>query len=346
METSLRPLTLGEILDRTAQLYRENFVLFAGIAAVYAGVLLVLSLMQIGVQEWLRVEHMTRQLIWVAGISVLVLWVAIFIFGGLAVAANNRAVSWVHLGERATIRGAYVSILPRLGRYLWLMAITTFMVWTPCVLLYVGYIAFILLFVRPKGIFTQPGIQKDPSSIAIFGVVSVVFLLLLLLAIVYAILMALRYSLAVPACVVEDLKARQAIRRSIELSKGARGRIFLLGLLALAVQMGLVLITQLFFIITTVRHNGQLPVGIRALQQVVAFFTNTFVAPIYATGLTLFYYDQRVRKEGFDIERMMHAAGMTPPSPLPGAAIPVPLETETEAAAIPAASDEPGSVHE
>ncbi len=334
METNLRPLTLGEILDRTAQLYRENFLLFAGIAAVYAGVLLVLSLMQIGVQEWLRVEHMTRQLLWVTGISALLLWVAIFIFGGLAVAANNRAVSWVHLGERATIRGAYIGILPRLGRYLWLMAITTFIVWTPCVLLYGGYIAFIFLYIRPKGVLTQPGMHRDPAAMIYFGIVSGVFVLLLLIAIVYAILMALRYSLAVPACVVENLKARTAIRRSIELSKGARGRIFLLGLLALAVQMGLVLITQLFFIITTIKHNGQVPAGIRALQQVVAFFTNTFVAPIYATGLTLFYYDQRVRKEGFDIERMMQQAGMaTVASPLPAASPWLALEPETEAAA-------------
>ena len=37
MQTDLRPMSLGEILDRTAQLYRNNFVLFAGIAAVYAG---------------------------------------------------------------------------------------------------------------------------------------------------------------------------------------------------------------------------------------------------------------------------------------------------------------------
>ena len=28
-------------------------------------------------------------------------------------------------------------------------------------------------------------------------------------------------------------------------------------------------------------------------------------------GFTLFYYDQRVRKEGYDIERMMQAAGMS-----------------------------------
>lgn len=66
METSLRPLTVSEILDRTAQLYRSNFLLFAGISAVYAGLLLVLSLLQIGLQELIRLEHMAKQLQWLA----------------------------------------------------------------------------------------------------------------------------------------------------------------------------------------------------------------------------------------------------------------------------------------
>ena len=74
METNLRPMALGEILDRTAQLYRENFLLFAGISAVYAGVLLILSLVQIGVQELLRVEHLTRQLAWATGIGICDFW--------------------------------------------------------------------------------------------------------------------------------------------------------------------------------------------------------------------------------------------------------------------------------
>jgi hypothetical protein len=61
----------------------------------------------------------------------------------------------------------------------------------------------------------------------------------------------------------------------------------------------------------------------QALQQIVNFFTNTFLGPIWATGIALFYFDQRVRKEGYDIEWMMQAAGMVvappvapPPAPL------------------------------
>jgi uncharacterized membrane protein len=311
MQTHLRPLTLGEILDRTAQLYRTHFLLFAGIASFYAGVLLVLSLIQIGIQETLRANHMTSQLVWVTLAGGLLMVPIILIAGGIAVAANNRAVSWVNLGEAATIRAAYQSILPRLGRYLWLMVITAFIVWLPCLLLYGGYAVFFLLYARPKGLFVQSPASRDPEALLVFGLVTLVFAFLVLGGIIYAILMGLRYSLAVPACVIEDIKARSALRRSVELTKGSRGRIFLLALLVVAVQMGLGLITQLFFIVATFRHHGVLPPGIRVLQQLVAFCTNTFVGPIYATGFTLFYYDQRVRKEGFDIEWMMRAAGLT-----------------------------------
>jgi hypothetical protein len=315
METTLRPLTLGEILDRTAQLYRSNFLLFAGIASVYAGVLLVLSLAEIGMQEVLRIKHMDSQIMWATVVGALVMWPIVVIVGGFAIAANNQAVSWVHLGEPATIRGAYGSILPLWGRYLWLMAITTTVIWLPFGLLYAGYSLFILRYVKPSGILSHAPVHKDPQMLLIFALVTLAFALLLLGAIIYAILMGLRYSLAVPAAVVEDLPARRAIRRSIDLSKGSRGRIFLLGLLVVAIQVGLGLLTQLFFFVAAFKHKGNLPVEMRALQQVIAFFTNTFVGPIYATGFTLFYYDQRVRKEGYDIEWMMKAAGLANPSP-------------------------------
>ncbi len=127
--------------------------------------------------------------------------------------------------------------------------------------------------------------------------------------------MALRYSLALPACVLENLKARKAIRRSIELSRGARGRIFVLLLLIGVIKIGLVLVTQFFVFVAAFRNHGQLGPGISAISQIISFFTNTFLGPIGATGITLFYYDQRIRKEGFDIEWMMQAAGLTPPAP-------------------------------
>ena len=315
METTLRPLTLGEILDRTAELYRSNFPLLAGISSVYGGILLVLSLVQIAAQRGALAMHMKTGLIVVSVAGLLILWLAIFIAGGLAMAANTRAVGWVHLGEPASIGAAYRATLPRTGRYLWLMTITYFRAWIPCVLVYGAYAAVILVYIRPTGLLTPHAAPPAPKTMLIFLASSVVFLFLLVGSLVYGIIMSLRYSLAVPACTVENLKAREAISRSIQLSKGSRGRIFMLGLLALIIQLGLTGLTQGFFLVVGIKNHGVLPIWMSVVQQFLAFLTNTFVQPIYATGFTLFYYDQRVRKEGYDIERMMHAAGMTKPRP-------------------------------
>ena len=40
---------------------------------------------------------------------------------------------------------------------------------------------------------------------------------------------------------------------------------------------------------------------------------------LYPIALTLFYYDQRIRREGYDIERLMDSAGLNAPVTLPGA---------------------------
>ena len=361
METNLRPLSLGEILDRTAQLYRSNFLLFAGIAAVYSGLVLVLSLLQIGLGELLRMLHLADRMQWLVMASAGVQILFVFLFAGIAVAANNRAVAWVHLGEPATIRGAYSSVLPRVGRYLWLMTIAFVVVWLPLALLYAGYFGMIAFYL-PHGFMSHPD-TTNHRALAIFGVASVIFLLLIFPAGIYAILMGLRYALAIPACVVENLKARAALRRSIDLSKGSRGRIFVLGLLVGIIETGLVLVTQMFFIVVAVKHHQQLSAGMRILQQLVGFLTNSFIGPMYATGLTLFYYDQRVRNEGYDIEWMMQAAGLTPPAP---AAEPVepptaqepwlapdahfepqpPAEPAQPADGAPAPVEDPGSAHE
>lgn len=315
METNLRPMSLGEILDRTAQLYRENFVLFAGIFAVYAGLALVMNLLLIGVGVLTKDLHLSRYSVLINSVSTGIDLLILFLLVGAAVAAISRAVAWVHLGEPATIRGAYASILPRLGRYLWLMTITAFVIWTPIALLYGGYFGALSFFVKGFGTPSAAGQAANPQTAIILFGASVAFILLLVPVGAYTIFMSLRYALALPACVVENLKARPSLRRSIELSKGSRGRIFVLGLLVGIIKVGLVLLAQLFVVVAAIKHRGQLGPGLTAISQIITFFTDSFLGPIYATGITLFYYDQRIRKEGFDIEWMMQAAGLTPPAP-------------------------------
>ena len=281
---------------------------------------MVLNMLLIGLGALLTARHVQVELHWTVQVFSGIILLLTYMAGGVAVAANNRAVAWVHMGEPATIRSAYQSILPRIGRYLWLMFLKTFFAGTPLIVLYAAFIGVIIYF-QNKGVIPQPGFAPQAAAAAhgteflVFGGISLILGLLMFPALIYCILMGLRYALAVPACVVENLRARPAIKRSIELSKWSRGRIFMLWLLVAIVEVGLLTITQIFFVIPVFKHHQQLPVGLRVLQQFVAFLTNAFVGPILATGLTLFYYDQRVRKEGYDIEWMMQAAGLTVPTP-------------------------------
>jgi hypothetical protein len=58
------------------------------------------------------------------------------------------------------------------------------------------------------------------------------------------------------------------------------------------------------------------------------------VLPIYSIALTLFYYDQRIRKEGYDVEWLMERAAVTHgAAPLEGISDPAaagPLTPQTE----------------
>jgi hypothetical protein len=327
MTTQLRPLSLGELLDQTAELYRNNFLLFAGTSAIFASVMLFTQMVDLGIDDLMGYPYVPGHLQWaVATLSVLQMIVAL-LAAGLSIAAFNRLVAWVYLGERASIRAAVASVRPRVGRYLWLMTNAGTRAWGPIWVLYI--IVFAMLFaVMPQGWLTNPSVMQqphamDPKKLLEMGAAFLVLGPLFIGAAVYGVFMSLRYSLAMAICVVEDVAAGPAIVRSIELSKGSRGRIFVMGLLVYAIRILLGLLLGFPLIFFSVKHLGQpLPIWLLAITQVSGFVINTFIGPIYSTGLTLFYYDQRVRKEGYDIVWMMQAAGLSSQAELPGVAGP------------------------
>src|ERR1700732_765729 len=100
METDLRPLTLGEILDRTAQLYRTNFLLFAGIFAVTNAFLLVLVLVFEALSPAYRAINTTMKIQFGPVVFFLVVFSLVgMLLYGASIAAITRAVAWVYVGE-------------------------------------------------------------------------------------------------------------------------------------------------------------------------------------------------------------------------------------------------------
>lgn len=298
----LRPLSTGEILDRTFQLYRSRFALFAGLAVLPAAVNFVGS--AIGVL-FMRTEHLMRNgrsmslpvqsatSLTITGVTFLVF----FVVNGLTLAATTWAVAEIYLGKAASIRTAWQSATAHWFRYI---CVVLRQYWSVLWLPMVGGAVLGLVFVVPGAV-----------GKAVLGVVAG---LLLFGSFLYAIYAAIRVSLAIPAAVIESMKANAAVRRSMDLLTERKVRIFLLWLLAFAMGMIIgVIISPLQFL--AVRAQG----GERYLLQMAyltgIFFSRLLVVPVAAIGLCLFYFDERVRHEGFDIEFLMQRAGGAPTPP-------------------------------
>ena len=317
MDNQLRPLNLGEILDRTADLYRSRFLFFTGLASIFAAVMLAVQLLHLGSIRLMGYPAIPPHLQWAYIVSLGADYLAISLLAGLSIAAFNRAVAWIYLEKPATIYVAAHSIFAQVRRYLWLMTVTMFRAWGP--LFGVYFLMFAIIFAAGfGGAMFSPGAAQQPSTVgpgALAGALAGILIAFLLFipTTIYGVMMWLRYSLAMPACVVEELPVGKAIRRSIDLSEGSRGRIFVLWLLVYVVRLMLGLLFGFPMILLAVKHPGHpIPIAWLLYQQIGIFVVNTLIGPIYSIGLTLFYYDQRIRKEGYDIEWMMQAAGLLP----------------------------------
>jgi hypothetical protein len=142
----------------------------------------------------------------------------------------------------------------------------------------------------------------------------------------YGVWMNLRLSLAFPACVVEQIGPWNALRRTSSLTIGTKGRILLLYLLGAALNWIITIAVWLpVTIIAAIVIGSGNPQKAEAVGTIagiavygVSFAVRALTQPVYGIALVLFYYDQRIRHEAFDIEWMMLQAGLVvPPPPQP-----------------------------
>jgi hypothetical protein len=94
------------------------------------------------------------------------------------------------------------------------------------------------------------------------------------------------------------------MRRSKNLVEGHKGRIFLLLVLLYVLSLVAGGLQIPFVVILMKSHTGQ-KILLQGMSLALAFVTNSLIGPIGAIAFCLFYFDARVRKEGFDIEALM-----------------------------------------
>jgi hypothetical protein len=254
MTTALRPLSTGELLDRTFYLYRNHFALFVGIFALPQLFILALQL--------LALAFLGARAPILSSVSFLAAYLVQLGAAAAAQAATVIAVSQVHLDRPASVMESFSKVKNEIFGVVGLSLVMG---------MGIG-LGFVLLIV--------PGI-----------------------------LLWLRWSLAVPAKVLEDRGVRDAMSRSSELTKGNRGRIFVIGILLAVLAIGVTLLMQWPILVwagvagrSALRHA---PLGFQVASDVAEFISTCLVGPLGTIAFSLVYYDERVRKEGFDLQLMM-----------------------------------------
>jgi hypothetical protein len=301
-------MNFGRILDRTIQLMRANLRLFLGIAAVPAVAIVAVFLpatafFLIAFAPLMRGETGPPRMVpfaigWVLFAIGYLVFPAVF---ALYISAASYAVTRADLGFPATVSEAFGVAWRRFGRHLWLMFLGSLYVIAPllaCVLA-IALLAVLLHFAAGD---SAMGLFLVPLIILLYGAVTV-----------YNIVIMLRFSLAYPVCVVEERPAWESLRRSAQLTQGAKGRIFLVLLLiyAIAYVVNMVLMAVLFavgalgFFAAMAAHVTQgspaffVLIGLGVLGYLLILAVTCLLS--YAgltTALGVLYRDQRLRKDG------------------------------------------------
>ena len=261
MVAVLRPLSTGELLDRTFSLYRSHFALFVGIFALPHLCVLAFQCVGLAFQphagQTFQMSRVLMTVFWALGAAVLSMVVA-----AASQAATVVAVSQVHLDRPAGVMDSFAKVKNQIAGVIGLSISIGFLVGLACIALVV------------------PGI-----------------------------LLAIRWSLAVPVKVLENKNVGDSMSRSSELTQGNRGRIFVIWLLFVVLSIGVAMLLQWPIELAagvSARSGLRLvAVGWQVASLVATFISQCLVGPLATIAFSLVYYDERVRKEAFDLQLMM-----------------------------------------
>lgn len=302
----LRAMGFGDLLDAIFSLYRAHFLPFLAIASGYfIAILIVISIVFLDNS----VGRGAKIAIWISTVSA-TFGFSVFIVSGL-VFANTEAYLNGKIRVGAVLRQAMPRFLPCFVGSL-LFGLLAFL----CVLL--PNILFGVLI--SSYISTVDDLRSINAFLLNFTIRSVFVITTVCLAGFF-----LPYwSFFLSAVSLEGRSMWAGLRRSRELIRGRRWRVVGTGLaiFLLPLAIGFVLRAVFAFLLVLIGLEGvggfletvrwmslwELPTNLEELRlsYVLMYFINlgvdTFTIPIWVIGCTLLYFDQRIRKEGFDIE--------------------------------------------
>lgn len=315
-------MSTSQVLDRTFALYRQNFWTFAGITALPPALLLIGQLLILVVTKPPLLgngpKDPTADIAKVAGagLGYLLLLGLALIGYAFASGASVYAVSRVHLGHSATIAESYRLIKPYFGNILGIVIIAGICVGGVIV---VGAVCLMIpFFVGIAGGGLRQGFS--PGLLAGIFVGGLIFVA----SLVAAFFLSAKFSLAVPSCVLEQIGVTDSIKRSWKLTHDSVLRLILVFILAAAISWVVAAVLSIpYFVgigLMVSKKDPSILMPFVIWQYVAEFLSRTLAGPLSTIAAALIYYDQRVRKEAFDLQLMMEAIGAQRPPQAAGAA--------------------------
>lgn len=292
---SLRPLDLPGILERSFVLYARNF---APLLALVAVTVVPVAIVQYLVLLWggsalnatLEVlqhpEHLSKQhvptLFNSPGMVAIVIASGLFAYYmlGFALAAVAAAVARRYAGEPIAFRTSYDAVLPRWGS---IVAV----VGAAVLALVAAYMVAIALMLVPLLV---------AEALGAFSVVATIALVAMLGAVAFAFLLILvATACAICSVVVERYPATWSLRLTIERIFNRREfwRAVLIAVTAAAIGIAASTLVDAAAFAGFSRWPG-IYIGVDALERVV-------VVPFIGAFFAVYYFDVRIRHEGFDL---------------------------------------------
>ncbi|MEV7555989.1 hypothetical protein AB0N89_40770 [Amycolatopsis sp. NPDC089917] len=286
----LRPLNLTDILDGAVTAMRKYWRMVFGAAAITA-----------------------------------VLTAALNLVGLLLVDTTGDLEQIRDLGPAATDQELMNQMLGVLGG-----SLATSFITLVATLLGTTILTGFLTVLMGKAVLGKPVTFKEalkeatPRLLPLLGL-TVLYTLAILVGAIFCLLPAIIpytfWALASPAFILERGTVMEAFRRSVKLVSGMFWRVFGILLLAYVISSFLASIITLPFsfsaFLSIFGNLDQMYVpstGDLILQSVGTVIAQTIVGPFTALVTVILYIDQRMRREGMDIE-LARAAGITPPPP-------------------------------
>ena len=292
----VKPMAVGEILDRSFRLLRQYFWLFFMIIFIPQAVFFVVNF---GLQ--FLISGNTTQDFSLAtgagfGISAFLALLIFLVLQFWAQGALIHAVSETYLGHSTSIKASYGAMRSRLGRL-----IGTLILWA------------ILVFGVPALFFIAAAVIAPSLAMMGLGGVAtgIIVVIVVILAIWILTTLFLNWLLADKVVVLEEIAWMKALRRSKELMKGRtepgfwksiKTKASLIILMGILIGLGIHFLFQLPGVLLGIVFPQGMVVA--TVQGVLNSVSTSLATAYTAIAMILFYYDIRVRKEGFDLKMM------------------------------------------